>query len=260
MDQHGDRPVEGLVYILNDQKFIFRPYRSKRYSLHKNMTLSKIVDKAYELTQVDRNNYDIEMMMWKKKKKAEQKIEKKEDNEMISKMKPKESHNSNTHVNSEPLFFSKAGSKLATIPELTTFEPPIVQQLVTYHDPSINLNSLPLPGRVRNKSTTSDIACNSILVDDDLKLNQIFDSREELVRKIRIVSIKKNREIKTKKVDSRRFIGVCVDKNCKWRIFAKLFPFGGLWTVKRYYNIHTCSIEYMNHRHQDATAKLLLNL
>ncbi|KAL3642159.1 hypothetical protein CASFOL_012974 [Castilleja foliolosa] len=113
--------------------------------------------------------------------------------------------------------------------------------------------------RKRKETSSSDtVDAGSSVVGNDLYLNQVFTSRAELVLQLKKISILINREFKTKWCDKRRFLAVCRDEKCPWRLRAS--PNGVLWVVTRYHKIHTCSVDLVKHSHRNASDQFVAEI
>ncbi|KAL3624447.1 hypothetical protein CASFOL_031115 [Castilleja foliolosa] len=109
------------------------------------------------------------------------------------------------------------------------------------------------PNILKRKETSGSDACSSPPVGNALFLNQVFNGRTELAQHLKKIAILKNKEIRTKKCDKSRFVVVCRDEKCPWRVRACPISNSCLWVVKKYNDIHTCSVDLLKHNHRNAS-------
>lgn len=114
---------------------------------------------------------------------------------------------------------------------------------------------------VGDRSTNPEVTCNAVQVENDFEENEVLLSKAELKYRLALISLLKNRELVVKKSDKSRLIAICIDKsNCQWRLRASKINDGDLWIIRKYLNIHTCSLELMHHDHRQAYSKVLAQL
>ncbi|KAL3655614.1 hypothetical protein CASFOL_000010 [Castilleja foliolosa] len=109
------------------------------------------------------------------------------------------------------------------------------------------------PNIRKRKETSGSDACSSPPVGNALFLNQVFNGRTELSQHLKNIAILKNKEIRTKKCDKSKFVVVCRDEKCPWRVRACPISKSCLWVVKKYNDIHTCSVDLSKHNHRNAS-------
>ena len=69
----------------------------------------------------------------------------------------------------------------------------------------------------------------------DFELNEVVSSKEDLMVRLRVLTMKDNREFKVSYSNKSRVIVECVDKkNCEWRIRATFNKILDGWVIKRY--------------------------
>ncbi|KAL3646052.1 hypothetical protein CASFOL_011232 [Castilleja foliolosa] len=163
-------------------------------------------------------------------------------------------------MDDEPMFESQTDTS-RIINELVEASPleDTIYVPITEADEGANLNEsgTSLQSIRKRKETSSNDACSSV---NDLFVNQVFTGRAALVQQLKKIAILKNREIRTKKSDRRRFIVVCRDEKCPWTVRASPISDGSLWVVKKYDAVHTCSVDLMKHSHQNASDRFVAEI
>ena len=77
----------------------------------------------------------------------------------------------------------------------------------------------------------------------DFKEGDMLMDKEAIMIRLRMVSLKGNREFQISHFDRKRVIATCCDKECKWRFYAVCLADLGVWSVSKYVNEHTCSLD-----------------
>ena len=92
---------------------------------------------------------------------------------------------------------------------------------------------------------------------EDLKENLIFESKEDLKEVISMIAIKKQFQYRVPKSDKKRFMARCIDEKCEWYLSVRVYKNTTMYKVCTYKNVHTCSLEFSNPDHRQASSHLI---
>ncbi|KAL5574739.1 hypothetical protein UlMin_016438 [Ulmus minor] len=91
----------------------------------------------------------------------------------------------------------------------------------------------------------------------DLKENLIFESKEDLKEVLSMIAIKKKFQYRVPKSDKKRFMARCIDEKCEWYLSVRVYKNTTMYNVCTYKNVHTCSLEFSNPDHRQASSHLI---
>ncbi|XP_010418657.1 PREDICTED: uncharacterized protein LOC104704236 [Camelina sativa] len=86
-------------------------------------------------------------------------------------------------------------------------------------------------------------------------VGQIYDSKEELQFKLRMITIFQNFDYTTIKSTKTLLVLNCYVPGCSWRIRASTIRRSSQFKVRKYIDIHTCPVTKRCSRHRQATSK-----
>ncbi|KAI3734629.1 hypothetical protein L6452_14102 [Arctium lappa] len=87
---------------------------------------------------------------------------------------------------------------------------------------------------------------------------QLFDTKEQMAIQLGIKFMEEGFVVRTEKSDKSRYVVICEQKNCKWRMSAKSVGLKGRMLVVRKLNdMHICSRTQLNSRHRQANKRTL---
>ncbi|KAH9679403.1 SWIM-type domain-containing protein [Citrus sinensis] len=147
--------------------------------------------------------------------------------------------------------------------EVRTDSPPVL----TIIQPRCSNNYLPRLGLLASSNSIS--TNDSFLTVDNLVSNEVgddsdgfierqqFSSKEVLQGKLSAYAITRNFEYKTFKSGKNLLVVTCVDKNCKWRLRAVKVNNCGMFKIRKYCHVHSCSHDVSKKDHRQASAKLI---
>ncbi|KAL5566529.1 hypothetical protein UlMin_029693 [Ulmus minor] len=92
---------------------------------------------------------------------------------------------------------------------------------------------------------------------EDLKENLIFESKEDLKEVLSMIAIKKKFQYRVPKSDKKRFMARCIDEKCEWYLSVRVYKNTTMYKVCTYKNVHTCSLEFSNPDHRQASSHLI---
>ena len=106
--------------------------------------------------------------------------------------------------------------------------------------------------------TVDNLASNEVGDDSDgFMERQQFCSKEVLQGKLSAYAIARNFEYKTFKSGKNLLVVTCMDKNCKWRLHAVKVNNYGMFEIRKYCNVHSCSHDVSKKDHRQASTKLI---
>ncbi|KAL5537704.1 hypothetical protein UlMin_045636 [Ulmus minor] len=92
---------------------------------------------------------------------------------------------------------------------------------------------------------------------EDLKENLSFESKEDLKEVLSMIAIKKKFQYRVPKSDKKRFMARCIDEKCEWYLSVRVYKNTTMYKVCTYKNVHTCSLEFSNPDHRQASSHLI---
>ena len=106
--------------------------------------------------------------------------------------------------------------------------------------------------------SVDNLASNEVGDDSDgFMKRQQFSSKDVLQGKLSAYAITKKFEYKTFKSSKNLLVVTCVDKNCKWCLCAVKVNNCGMFEIKKYYHVHSCSHDVSKKDHRQASVKLI---
>ncbi|XP_038907134.1 uncharacterized protein LOC120092945 [Benincasa hispida] len=91
----------------------------------------------------------------------------------------------------------------------------------------------------------------------DLKEKDVFASKEILSKCFYYIAVKKNFEFKTLRSNSRSIEFRCVQDGCQWYVRASRYKASDLWMLRKFIDIHDCSMNNVQTSHRQASASLI---
>ncbi|XP_062112873.1 uncharacterized protein LOC133824028 [Humulus lupulus] len=91
----------------------------------------------------------------------------------------------------------------------------------------------------------------------EIEIGQIYKDKATLKSVLSYFAITNHFQYKVFKSCSREYNIICLDKNCKWSIRASRNGTTKSFFIRKYYKIHTCSLEIRFGDQQQATSKLI---
>ncbi|XP_022849931.1 uncharacterized protein LOC111372026 [Olea europaea var. sylvestris] len=93
----------------------------------------------------------------------------------------------------------------------------------------------------------------------DMRVNQLFPSKYDLISKLQLLVVKCQFEYKVKKSNKSTSTIVCIDENCKWRLRATKIVESPIFEVRKYNGHHSCSMSFRRRDHRHASYMIIGN-
>lgn len=90
-----------------------------------------------------------------------------------------------------------------------------------------------------------------------IRVGELYGSKEELQVKLRMITIFQNFDYTTSKSTKTLLVLKCYVPGCSWRIRASTFKRTSQFKVRKYIDVHTCSVTKRCSRHRQATSKCI---
>ncbi|KAL1214397.1 hypothetical protein V5N11_016063 [Cardamine amara subsp. amara] len=90
-----------------------------------------------------------------------------------------------------------------------------------------------------------------------IRVGEIYNSKEELQLKLRLITIFQNFDYMTSKSTKTLLVLKCYVPNCSWRIRASTIKPSTQFKVRKHIDYHTCSVLKRCSRHRQATSKCI---
>ncbi|KAJ0034880.1 hypothetical protein Pint_24243 [Pistacia integerrima] len=91
----------------------------------------------------------------------------------------------------------------------------------------------------------------------ELHVGYLFDNKEEVVRKLKLVAVRGNFEFITKKSNSLAVTVACCDRKCKWRVYCRRLAESKKFILSTYTREHTCGLGHISGEHRQASADVI---
>ncbi|KAH9778230.1 SWIM-type domain-containing protein [Citrus sinensis] len=112
--------------------------------------------------------------------------------------------------------------------------------------------------RINLLASSSNLLATEVSGDTDVSMvKEVFESKEALQEKLKALAVKKRFQFKTPKSDKDLLVVVCMDDNCKWRLRASRLKSCNMFEIRKYYNVHTCSLDSQEKDNRQASSKLV---
>ncbi|KAH9681546.1 SWIM-type domain-containing protein [Citrus sinensis] len=112
--------------------------------------------------------------------------------------------------------------------------------------------------RINLLASSSNLLATEVSGDTDVSMvKEVFESKEALQEKLKALAVKKRFQFKTPKSDKDLLVVVCMDDNCKWRLRASRLKGCNMFEIRKYYNVHTCSLDSQEKDNRQASSKLV---
>ena len=89
---------------------------------------------------------------------------------------------------------------------------------------------------------SGEISTSSLSISFDVELNEMFQSKKDVVQKVSMIAIRKNFEFKVQRSNKEVLYLKCKDVNCQWRMRAIRVRHTDLFRVSRYQQTHSCCL------------------
>jgi hypothetical protein len=104
---------------------------------------------------------------------------------------------------------------------------------------------------------TSGPSSNSSRVapdDEDLQVEQLFETKKDLQEAVHRLALKYNFEFKVKKSNKSLLTVACVEDSCNWRLRATKMDTNECFVIRKYLREHTCEVGILRNDHRQARA------
>lgn len=91
----------------------------------------------------------------------------------------------------------------------------------------------------------------------DVRVGYLFDSKEEVVRKLKLVVVRGNFEFITKKFNSLVVTVACRDRKWKWWVYCRRLVESEKFIVSTYTREHTYGLGHISGEHRQASADVI---
>lgn len=91
----------------------------------------------------------------------------------------------------------------------------------------------------------------------DIEIGQIYKDKQTLKTVLTYYAIRHNFQFKIQKSCKREYALVCYGKNCNWSIRAAQKNRTNMFIIRRFHNIHTCSLEERMDNQRQATSTII---
>ncbi|XP_038695537.1 uncharacterized protein LOC119992829 [Tripterygium wilfordii] len=105
-----------------------------------------------------------------------------------------------------------------------------------------------------NGSNTIDLNSES---SETFDVGVIFTNKKELHKHISLYAIKKNFQFRVARSTKSLLMVECVATGCQWRMRGIKLKETELFLVKKFNDTHTCSLEFVNHGHKQASGRVI---
>ena len=95
---------------------------------------------------------------------------------------------------------------------------------------------------------------------EDIEKDQLYKNRDVLKTALSLYAIKNNFQYKVHKSCMRELHLLCTDPSCKWSLRASRITKTDVFQIRRYYHIHTCSLNYHMGDHHQASSNLVADV
>ncbi|XP_022866817.1 uncharacterized protein LOC111386581 [Olea europaea var. sylvestris] len=91
----------------------------------------------------------------------------------------------------------------------------------------------------------------------DLTEREIFFTKKELYSRIRLLALREKFQFQVSRSSQKMLTVVCADGNCKWMLRASSVKQSAIFMIRKFNNVHTCSIDYRRNAHRHATNSVI---
>ncbi|XP_022891757.1 uncharacterized protein LOC111406598 [Olea europaea var. sylvestris] len=91
----------------------------------------------------------------------------------------------------------------------------------------------------------------------DLAEKEIFFSKKELYSKIRALALKNKFQFRVSRSSMKMLTVVCADRSCKWMLRASTVKQSAIFVIRKFNNVHTCSIDFRSNAHRHVTSAVI---
>ncbi|XP_022860655.1 uncharacterized protein LOC111381146 [Olea europaea var. sylvestris] len=91
----------------------------------------------------------------------------------------------------------------------------------------------------------------------DLTEREIFFTKKELYSRIRLLVLREKFQFQVSRSSQKMLTVVCADDNCKWMLRASSVKQSTIFMIRKFNNVHTCSIDYRRNTHRHATSSVI---
>ncbi|XP_022897642.1 uncharacterized protein LOC111411333 [Olea europaea var. sylvestris] len=91
----------------------------------------------------------------------------------------------------------------------------------------------------------------------DLTERQLLFTKKELYSRIRVLALREKFQFQVSRSSLKMLTIVRADDNCKWMLRASSFKQSAIFMIRKFNNVHTCSIDYRCNAHRYATSSII---
>ncbi|XP_022872850.1 uncharacterized protein LOC111391817 [Olea europaea var. sylvestris] len=91
----------------------------------------------------------------------------------------------------------------------------------------------------------------------DLIERQIFFTKKQLYSRIHLLALREKFQFQVSRSSLKMLTIVCADDNCKWMLRASSVKQSAIFMIRKFKNVHTCSIDYRRNAHEHATSSVI---
>ncbi|XP_022847476.1 uncharacterized protein LOC111369964 isoform X2 [Olea europaea var. sylvestris] len=103
-------------------------------------------------------------------------------------------------------------------------------------------------------STRSSNCSRVVPNDEDVYVEQLFESKKDLQEAMHRIALKHNFEFKVKKSNKSTYTIICIDDSCHWHLRATKMDTNELFVIRKYAREHTCEVGIRQNDHRQARA------
>ena len=104
-------------------------------------------------------------------------------------------------------------------------------------------------------TSTQHISVSGFLnTDDYIEVDQLYDNRMKLQKKVSMLAMRKNFEFKVKKSMKDLLVLACIDTKCNWWLRTTKLSESTFFRIKKYIEGHTCSSDVLQKKHRQASS------
>ncbi|XP_038719964.1 uncharacterized protein LOC120012596 [Tripterygium wilfordii] len=136
------------------------------------------------------------------------------------------------------------------VPETQPF---VVDDVAATNDPNAQTGENIQVGQYSG-SNTIDLNSES---SDTFDVGVIFTNKKELHKHISLYAIKKNFQFRVTRSTKSLLVVECLASGCQWRMRGIKLKETELFLVKKFNDTYTCSLEFVNHGHKQASGRVI---
>ena len=163
-----------------------------------------------------------------------------------------------------PLLLKETGESSTTQEETDMVETGIqtIRDVIDYAD---HLSKMMMISCNEEQEQETDIALYEDMIKDfglnsnpiEIKVGQVFKDKKTLATALANYALKNHFQFITHKSCPKEYFLVCYDQNCHWRLRASRKVPTSMFIIRKFNNIHTCSIDVRLDGHRQATTTMV---